>query len=370
MLFSFFKGNKYFNLLKFPVVIIETRGVINENLQDLQELIVESSTNNHQTIIDGSCIRRVLNKVQLLRYKNSLFYCQFPQAKSPEAFNKEYGTSSDIFFYHVFGFKADREAFIERIFEVIKTVHTKESLAIHTFSPDSNRPYRDICFKTTYLKYSAVKSLSRVYSPYKEEIFNLVKDFLEEGAEEYYSNLGVFYSEGALLYGPPGTGKTSMIISIAKELNVNLRFINLRSDIFTNDQLKDLFASPGIYVIEDVDPKFLGVQPTKINDMHFGFNYETLLNVLDGALATPGKFIFYTSNTPDALPPAMFRSGRVSNKYEIGYMEQKEFLQMWEVFFPLESIEAGKKVYSQINPHRKLTPADAQAHLQKMLRNK
>ncbi len=49
----------------------------------------------------------------------------------------------------------------------------------------------------------------------KRHLLKDIGDFLDAGAQRWYSSRGIPYRRGYLLYGPPGTGKSSLSLSIA-----------------------------------------------------------------------------------------------------------------------------------------------------------
>merc|ERR1719446_366936 len=57
-------------------------------------------------------------------------------------------------------------------------------------------------------------------------------------------------------------------------------------------------------------------------------NLTGLLNVLDGIVDTPGRFLVMTTNHPEMLDPALIRPGRIDKKLNLGYMAGEDIVDM------------------------------------------
>lgn len=66
-----------------------------------------------------------------------------------------------------------------------------------------------------------------------------------------------------------------------------------------------------------------------------------LLNVLDGVVDCPARIVVMTSNHPEKLDAALIRPGRIDKKIFLGYMQQRETLQMTAHYF--QSALTGKQ---------------------------
>ena len=62
-----------------------------------------------------------------------------------------------------------------------------------------------------------------------ELVLNDAKDFL--ASKEWYAERGIPHRRGYLLYGAPGAGKTSLIHSIAGELNLDVYILSLSPQV-------------------------------------------------------------------------------------------------------------------------------------------
>ena len=169
------------------------------------------------------------------------------------------------------------------------------------------------------------------------EILEDAKRFLSPKSATLYKNFGRPYKRVYCLHGPPGTGKTSLVFSIASELDKSIAIFNvdsLRDDTFI--ELMSEIPTGAIVIFEDVDALFKTRQIQGggggLNDG--GMTMSTLLNTLDGVLHPRGSLIFMTTNHLDRLDPAIKRPGRVDRMLEIGLARSKQVAQMWEAAFP------------------------------------
>ena len=90
-----------------------------------------------------------------------------------------------------------------------------------------------------------------------ELVLNDAKDFL--ASKEWYAERGIPHRRGYLLYGAPGAGKTSLIHSIAGELNLDVYILSLTrmgmDDASLNSTIAEL-PNQCIVLIEDIDAAF------------------------------------------------------------------------------------------------------------------
>eukprot|EP01062_Namystynia_karyoxenos_P029423 TRINITY_DN22107_c0_g2_i1.p1 TRINITY_DN22107_c0_g2~~TRINITY_DN22107_c0_g2_i1.p1 ORF type:complete len:715 (+),score=269.66 TRINITY_DN22107_c0_g2_i1:377-2521(+) len=69
-------------------------------------------------------------------------------------------------------------------------------------------------------------------------------------------------------------------------------------------------------------------KPSKEEQGADKLNLAGLLNVLDGVVDTPGRIVVMTTNVRQKLDPALIRPGRVNQRLELGYMQEREAMQM------------------------------------------
>jgi len=94
------------------------------------------------------------------------------------------------------------------------------------------------------------KTFDNVFFTEKTNLEERVNHFLNN--RSWYEKRGIPYTLGFMMYGPPGCGKTSTIKAIA---NLSKRHVfNVRlSDVKTNTQLKNLFQSEYVQVVDPVN---------------------------------------------------------------------------------------------------------------------
>ena len=73
-----------------------------------------------------------------------------------------------------------------------------------------------------------------------------------------YEKSGIIYKKNFLLNGGPGTGKTSLIISVASELNYNLYFLTIDKNLNDSNFLRIIknIKENSILVLEDSNHLF------------------------------------------------------------------------------------------------------------------
>lgn len=191
-------------------------------------------------------------------------------------------------------------------------------------------------------------------------LIETIRNFTD--SEEKYASLGVPYRHGILLSGLPGTGKTSVISSLASELETSVYLINLAAT--SSDESLQLAVSKvpkGAFIVfEDVDT----VTPAReqIGSPKSGASLGGLLNIMDGFLSGYGVVYFMTTNKPERLDPALIRSGRIDTHIEFGYAEESQIRAMFRRFFP-DSSKSKEEDFVYEHKNTKVTTSDLQEKL-------
>lgn len=157
---------------------------------------------------------------------------------------------------------------------------------------------------------------------------------------------------GVLLYGPPGVGKTSFAASLANECGAHLVSTSLAKWQATGhlgDLLKAMrqdFAearerAPSILLIDEIDS--VGDRRAFSGDnRHYCIEVVNgLLEALDGVTGREGVVVVASTNFPEAIDPALLRSGRLETHVEMkrpGTNERAKILQ-----FYLPELDASKE---------------------------
>lgn len=195
------------------------------------------------------------------------------------------------------------------------------------------------------------------------EVLNDVKKFLSKETMDKYDLLGIPYKKNYLLEGLPGTGKTSLIYSIASELNFDIAILNFNRKLDDMQFMRAVQSIPidTILVLEDIDVLF---QERKSSDeIKHSLTFSGLLNVLDG-LGHQGKLItFMTTNYKNRLDKALIRPGRIDYILQFDYATKDQIQHMYNRFIPTQK-ERFEDFYKYIEKNRlKITTAMLQQFL-------
>ena len=219
----------------------------------------------------------------------------------------------------------------------------------------------------TLLSKSPKRPLSTVYlkENQQEGIMEATKKFFSPNTREIYLSFGIPYKSVQLVHGPPGTGKTSLIKSIASDLDCDLYILPISKDMLDTN-LVDAFSyiadneeKERIIVIEDIDTLF--DENRKKDDNSNGITLQAFLNCLDGFTCVEGTMLFLTANKPEVLDYAMIRSCRIDNKIKLDYADEYQTKMMFETFLP-DQKDKFKEFYKEIR-HKEYTTAMLQEFL-------
>ena len=232
-------------------------------------------------------------------------------------------------------------------------------------------------------EFSTTTSFDNIFFKQKSMLLDKIDFFINN--EDWYKHQGKPYTLGIGLSGPPGTGKTSIIKSIAKQLDRNLIVIPLdkikstkeftaafyesrynksnkpnsigfnkkiivfedidcMSDIvFTRDKTpstpiedenkkepsQSQLISTVIKACKDDDYEPLKSLKTEEDKLTLSF----VLNVIDGIRETPGRIIIISSNYYDKLDKALVRPGRIDVCLKMELASHDVIKQMFNHFY-------------------------------------
>ena len=204
------------------------------------------------------------------------------------------------------------------------------------------------------------RSLDSVSLDFKDEILSDIKNFLSVESEEKYRRIGIPYHRNYLLEGLPGTGKTSLIYSIASELNMSIAIINFTVELNDTKFMRAIQRLPehSILVLEDFEQLF--VERKKNDDCKNAVTFTGILNALDGFVSQDKLITFLTTNHKYHLDSALIRPGRIAKQYHFDYSTKTQIEHMYMLFFPDSTNFA--EFYKKIK-HLKLTTAILQSFL-------
>ncbi|MBI4779968.1 MAG: AAA family ATPase [Oscillatoriophycideae cyanobacterium NC_groundwater_1537_Pr4_S-0.65um_50_18] len=173
------------------------------------------------------------------------------------------------------------------------------------------------------------------------------KQILQESVEgallypELYQQTGAKAPRGILLWGAPGTGKTLLAKAIASQAQANFIAVNgpelLSKWVGAAEQaVRELFAkarqsAPCVVFMDEIDSlapvrgSFQG--DSGVSDRVVG----QLLTELDGLHGCANVLLVAATNRPDALDPALLRSGRLDLQLKIDLPDETSRLAILQV---------------------------------------
>ena len=170
----------------------------------------------------------------------------------------------------------------------------------------------------------------------KEEICNVIGDFIDPNTYNDYIKHGIPYKFNVLLHGKPGVGKTTLIHGIATKYNCDILVINVNNELKESDFL-DAFRSINdteklsIVVIEDIDCIFTDRKES--DTLRNNITMQGFLNCLDGFNSQEGMILFITTNYPEKLDIALTRTGRIDYSIELTYVNKEQAENIYKSFF-------------------------------------
>lgn len=187
------------------------------------------------------------------------------------------------------------------------------------------------------------------------EILNNVKNWINK--RDWYVEREISWRRGCLLHGRPGTGKSSLILQIAKKLDIPLIIYNLNT--LTDQEFeKKLKANsneyPHILLFEEIDQVWNKDRTNKNNITGFkGLSFDVFINKLSGANSIKNCFVFMTTNHIDQLDPALIRSGRVDHIIEL-----KPLCKDGKRFIAERMLDKWPKLIESVTDDEEITAAD------------
>jgi len=206
------------------------------------------------------------------------------------------------------------------------------------------------------LEKSSNRKLSTIYLDGMEQtVLQKIKDFRSEETQKLYNDFGIPYKFNMMFHGVPGTGKTSLIFSLASELNMNVAILTFTNEMNDNVLMRCFRRLPEncILVIEDIDTLF---ESRKKNDeLKNNITFSGLLNTTDGMGHVDKQIIIMTTNHPLNLDNALKRPGRVDMTVKFKYSTKSQIKTMFDKFLPTQK-ERFHEFYKSVK-RLKLTTA-------------
>jgi transitional endoplasmic reticulum ATPase len=156
---------------------------------------------------------------------------------------------------------------------------------------------------------------------------------------ELFKRLGVEAPKGVLLYGPPGTGKTLLAKAIANETSANFYSISgpeVMSKFYGESEarLREIFKeaeqnAPSIIFIDELDS--IAPKREEVTGEVERRVVAQLLSLMDG-LSSRGKVVVIgATNRPNAIDPALRRTGRFDREIELRVPDRDGRLEILQI---------------------------------------
>lgn len=181
------------------------------------------------------------------------------------------------------------------------------------------------------------KSIDSVFIENKNLLIKDIDNFLE--SKDWYNKRSISYKRGYYLYGEPGTGKSSLICALANKYKKDVYYLNidgLRSDSDLIEKFKNI-QNNSILVIEDIDAIFNNKREKEQDKIKISFS--GILNCLDGIFSKEGLLVFFTTNHPERIDPALVRQGRMDYHFKVSYPQKQQIEEYINIFYEQEDLK-------------------------------
>lgn len=191
--------------------------------------------------------------------------------------------------------------------------------------------------------FSAIAGMQKLKDTIQLDVIDALND------KERYAEYGLTIPNGMLLYGPPGCGKTFFAEKMSEEIGFNFYQIK-PSDIqskFVNasqENIKNLFDearqnAPSIIFIDELDALVPSRDTSNISHMNTSAVNEFLAQMNN--CGEDGIFIVGATNRPNAIDPAILRSGRLDKHIYLPPPDFEARKLMFELYLKKRPTEIG-----------------------------
>lgn len=191
--------------------------------------------------------------------------------------------------------------------------------------------------------FSAIAGMQELKETIQLDVIDALND------KERYAEYGLTIPNGMLLYGPPGCGKTFFAEKMSEEIGFNFYQIK-PSDIqskFVNasqENIKNLFDearqnAPSIIFIDELDALVPSRDTSNISHMNTSAVNEFLAQMNN--CGEDGIFIVGATNRPNAIDPAILRSGRLDKHIYLPPPDFEARKLMFELYLKKRPTEVG-----------------------------
>lgn len=191
--------------------------------------------------------------------------------------------------------------------------------------------------------FSAIAGMQELKETIQLDVIDALND------KERYAEYGLTIPNGMLLYGPPGCGKTFFAEKMAEEIGFNFYQIK-PSDIqskwvnASQENIKNLFDearqnAPSIIFIDELDALVPSRDTSNISHMNTSAVNEFLAQMNN--CGEDGIFIVGATNRPNAIDPAILRSGRLDKHIYLPPPDFEARKLMFELYLKKRPTEIG-----------------------------
>ena len=191
--------------------------------------------------------------------------------------------------------------------------------------------------------FSAIAGMQELKDTIQLDVIDALND------KEKYAEYGLTIPNGMLLYGPPGCGKTFFAEKMAEEVGFNFYQIK-PSDIqskwvnASQENIKNLFDearknAPSIIFIDELDALVPNRDNSSVNHMNTSAVNEFLAQMNN--CGEDGIFIIGATNRPNAIDPAILRSGRLDKHIYLPPPDFEARKLMFELYLKKRPTEIG-----------------------------
>lgn len=191
--------------------------------------------------------------------------------------------------------------------------------------------------------FSAIAGMQELKDTVQLDVIDALND------KEAYAEYGLTIPNGMLLYGPPGCGKTFFAEKMAEEIGFNFYQIK-PSDIqskwvnASQENIKNLFDearenAPSIIFIDELDALVPNRDNSSVNHMNTSAVNEFLAQMNN--CGDDGVFVIGATNRPNAIDPAILRSGRLDKHIYLPPPDFEAREKMFRIYLEKRPTELG-----------------------------
>jgi SpoVK/Ycf46/Vps4 family AAA+-type ATPase len=278
--------------------------------------------------------------------------------------------------------------FLENIIKEYMNDTTSESQMVFEYQKSVMDDYNKLMMDFVEAPFYTNKSFDNIFFEKKQEIISYLKLFLNTNNEnkEINEKYGIPFKCVFMLHGPPGCGKSSLIKSTIKytkrhcvlvswsriktcsDFVALFRPIKIDKKVYNQDQLiivfedfdanennvlkkRDEIKSKLLEKINtsndntnniDINDKLESLLKTHIVKNNDEITLEYVLNVLDGIVELNNSIVFFTTNTLEAIDPALTRPGRIDKVIKMDYLNSKMLKEILQHYYKNQSYEKYK----------------------------